>query len=185
MQVRANRVTPSNHYTLVIILLLNRTMRLFNAFLIAGLSVLALPSDGTLRSNTLTLIQPLNTTSPLEDDSAPVCFGLSTYHHVPVNHSSCAALIAHVSALPHFTKIALFVPGLAGGWTKDGCKVRIADGRQESKFTLRTVVAQMQRILTTCQPPSHRGVGGIAPIAGIGQGVTDKSFDVLVTGVAQ
>lgn len=160
-------------------------MRLFNAFLIAGLSVLALPSDGTLRSNTLTLIQPLNTTSSLEDDSAPVCFGPSTFHQVPVNHSSCAALIAYLSAKRHFTTTAIWTPDYSGGWTKDGCKMRIANGRQVSKFKMSTVVAQMQRILTTCQPPSYSGVGGAAPIPDIEQGVTDKSFDVLVTGVAQ
>lgn len=165
-------------------------MRLFNAFLIAGLSVLALPSDGHFRSttdhlNTLTLIQPLNTTSSLEDDSAPVCFSDSVSYHLPVDLSSCAALIAYLSALPHFTTAAIFVPGFKGVWTKGGCKAMIAYGRQDSKFALRTVVAQMTRILTKCQPPLSRGVGGVAPIPDVGRGVTDKSFDVLVSGVFQ
>lgn len=61
----------------------------------------------------------------------------------------------------------------------------IAYGRQDSKFALRTVVAQMTRILTKCQPPLSRGVGGVAPIPDVERGVTDKSFDVLVSGVFQ
>lgn len=160
-------------------------MRLFNVLLIAGLSVLALPSDGTFRSHTLTLVQPLNSTSPLEDESAPICFSSSMSYRVPVNHSSCASLIAYLSAKPHFTTTAIWIPDHRGEWKKDGCKIKIAYGRQVSKFKLSTVVAQTQRILTKCQPPSYRGVGGVAPIPDINQGVTDKSFDVLVTGVAQ
>ena len=162
-------------------------MRLFNAFLLAGIAVLAIPTDLALRSpaipgNTLTLIRPVNTTSTLRDGYPPICFdGVVTRTHV--SRLTCAPLLTSIATRPDVDVPKLWIPGPhQPDWTFQGCHVEIVSGRWDAVFSLQDVVMQAVRILTICQPPPRWGSGGSAPVEGTA-GLAYASFHVRVSGV--
>ena len=56
------------------------------------------------------------------------------------------------------------------------------NGKWEATFALRDAVVEMEKVLTLCQPPGYRGVGGSTPVAGQ-EGFMWAAFHVEVTGV--
>lgn len=56
------------------------------------------------------------------------------------------------------------------------------NGRWRTRFSLQDVVLKVIKILNTCQPPEHLGIGGATPIGGT-QGFMYAAFHVQVTEV--
>ena len=162
-------------------------MRLFNASLLAGIAVLALPADLVRRSpaipgNTLTLNRPLNTTSTLRDYESPICFDC-TITSAYVSILTCRPLLTWIATLPNAAVPHHWVPGPhQPAWTLQGCQVGIVGGHWDAVFSLEDVVSQAVRILTVCQPPPWSGCGGLAPVKGTA-GLMYASFHVQVSGV--
>ena len=162
-------------------------MRLFNAFLLAGIAALAIPTDLALRSpatpgSALTLIRPLNTTSTLRDNYPPICFD-GVVARTYVSRLTCEPLLTLIAARPDVTVPKPWVPGPhQPEWTFQGCHVGIVSGRWDAVFSLEDVVFQAVRILTICQPPPRWGSGGSAPVEGTA-GLAYASFHVQVSGV--
>ena len=165
-------------------------MRAFVIFLLAATAIVALPSpppgltprSRTTPANTLTLTQPHNTTSSLADIWPTICY----YNIIiirAVNQLSCAPLIAHLANRPDFATPKVWLPGAVEPvWTVQGCRVRIVSGQWEAMFSLRNAMVEMEKVLTLCQPPGYRGIGGSTPVAGQ-EGIMWGSFHVEVTGV--
>lgn len=162
-------------------------MRLFNAFPLAGIAVLATPADLAFRSpttpgNTLTLIRPLNTTSTLRDDRSFIYFD-GTIARVYVSSLTCDPLLARIIARPDAGIPQYWIPGRhQPEWTLQGCQVSIVSGHWGALFSLEDVVLRVVRILTICQPPPRWGIGGLAPVIER-TGLTYASFHVQVIGV--
>lgn len=162
-------------------------MRLCNAFLLAGVAVLAIPANLARRSpaipgNTLTLIRPLNTTSTQGDHESPNCYD-GTITRAYVTRITCAPLLAWIATRPDAAVPYRWVPGRhQPAWIHQGCKVEILNGRWDAVFSLEDVVSQALRILTVCQPPPRWGCGGSAPVEGT-EGLMYASFHVQVSGV--
>ena len=85
--------------------------------------------------------------------------------------------------MPDFATSKVWIPG-AGEleWTVQGCRARIVNGEYEATFSLRDAVVEMGKVLTLCQPPGYRGIGGTTPVAGQ-EGLMWAAFHVEVTGV--
>ena len=164
-------------------------MRLVNAFLLAGIAVVAIPNDLARRptanpGNTLTLTRPLNTTSTLRNHQTPFCFdGTITRAHV--SRLTCEPLLHWIATRPHAAIPQRWIPGHhEPGWILQGCQVKILSGRWAAVFSLEDVVLQAVRILTACQPPPVWGCGGSAPVRGT-VGMMYASFRVQVSGVEE
>ena len=162
-------------------------MHLFNAFLLAGIAVLALPADLVHRSpaipgNTLTLTRPFNTTSTLRDYQPPICFDcIVTRAYVSI--LTCRPLLAWMATRPDAAIPHPWTPGRQQpAWEFQGCQVAIVSGRWDAVFSLKDIVLQAVRILTVCQPPPRSGCGGSAPVEGT-VGLMYASFHVQVSGV--
>ena len=163
-------------------------MRLSYAFiLLAGIAVLAIPTNLALRSpaapgKSLTLTRPLNNTSTLRGHESPICFD-GFVARAYVDRFTCAPLLAWLASQPNAAVPYRWTPGQnQQEWVLNRCRVGIVSGRWDAVFSLEDVVLQAVRILTVCQPPPRLGAGGSAPVMGTA-GLTYASFHVQVTGV--
>lgn len=125
-----------------------------------------------------------NLTLPtLTDDWATICYyGLESPR---VTLQSCSPLINHFISNPDFHLPKLWIPGpREPKWQMQGCKLRIVSGKWESRFSMRDVVVEMERVLAMCQPPAYRGIGGSAPVMGK-EKFMYAAFHVQIMGVRQ